>query len=38
MKRGTPRKNGSGGGVRLNRGGGGCSPTRAVGRGRNKKR
>lgn len=34
MKKGVPRKDGSGGGVRANRGRGGCSPTRSVGKGR----
>ena len=34
IMKGTPRKNGSGKGVRANKGRGGCSPTRSVGKGR----
>lgn len=37
MPKGVPKRDGSGGGVRGNRGRGGCSPTRKVGQGRNKK-
>jgi len=34
MANGVPRKDGSGGGVRANKGRGGCSPTQKVGKGR----
>lgn len=34
MPRGIPRRNGSGRGVRANRGRGGCKQTRNIGRGR----
>jgi len=34
MAKGTPKRNGSGGGSRNNRGRGGCSTTRRTGRGR----
>lgn len=33
-KKGVPKQNGSGGGVRANRGRGGCKTTRAKGRGK----
>jgi len=33
-RKGVPRRDGSGGGRRLNRGRGGCVPTRQTGRGR----
>jgi len=33
-KKGTPKRDGSGGGVRANRGRGGCATTETVGRGR----
>jgi len=33
MRKGVPKQNGSGRGVRLNRGRGGCKTTRQVGRG-----
>ena len=36
--KGIPRRDGSGKGVRANRGRGGCSPTKAVGKGSNKRR
>jgi len=36
MPKGTPRKDGSGGGNRGNRGRGGCGTTRTTGQGRNK--
>jgi len=35
-KKGTPKKDGSGGGTRKNRGRGGCKPTRGTGKGRNR--
>lgn len=35
-KKGVPKKDGSGRGVRANRGRGGCAATRKTGRGRNK--
>ena len=35
-KRGIPKRDGSGGGVRKNRGRGGCKTTRKIGRGRNR--
>jgi hypothetical protein len=35
--KGVPKKDGSGRGVRANRGRGGCKTTRKVGRGRNRK-
>jgi len=38
MAKGVPRRNGSGRGVRANRGRGGCKTTRTTGRGRNRKR
>lgn len=38
MPRGIPRRNGSGGGVRANRGRGGCRTTRNVGKGKRKVR
>ena len=38
MRKGVPRRDGSGRGVRANRGGGGCAKTRRTGRGRNRKR
>ena len=31
-KKGIPKRDGSGGGVRANRGRGGCKPTRSVGK------
>ena len=34
--KGTPKRNGSGRGVRANRGRGGCKSTRSTGRGRNR--
>jgi len=34
MKKGTPKRNGSGKGVRANRGRGGCKATSSKGRGR----
>jgi len=34
MPKGIPKRDGSGGGRRLNRGRGGCATTRATGRGR----
>lgn len=34
MKKGTPKRDGSGGGQRLNRGRGGCSQTQSKGKGR----
>lgn len=33
-KKGTPKRDGSGGGDRGNRGRGGCNPTRKTGRGK----
>ena len=36
MAKGTPKRNGSGRGVRANRGRGGCATTRTTGRGRRK--
>ena len=36
MTKGKPKRDGSGRGVRANRGRGGCLPTRAKGRGRNR--
>ena len=36
-RKSSPRRDGSGGGQRLNRGRGGCSSTRKRGRGRNQK-
>lgn len=33
-KKGKPKRNGSGKGVRLNQGRGGCKPTRSKGRGK----
>lgn len=35
-KKGVPKKDGSGGGTRANRGRGGCKPTQQTGKGRNK--
>jgi len=35
-KAGTPKKDGSGKGIRANRGRGGCATTQKTGRGRNK--
>jgi len=35
-KKGTPKRDGSGKGIRANRGRGGCTTTRSIGRGRNK--
>jgi len=35
MPKGTPKKDGSGGGNRTNRGRGGCGTTRSTGQGRN---
>jgi len=37
MAKGVPRRDGSGGGTRDNRGRGGCSKTRSTGRGRNRR-
>jgi len=37
MSKGTPRKDGSGGGVRANRGSGGCKTTRKTGQGKNRR-
>jgi len=37
-KKGVPKRDGSGGGTRKNRGRGGCTPTRKTGRGSNRKR
>ena len=37
-KRGVPKRDGSGRGVRANRGRGGCKKTRSVGRGRNRRK
>lgn len=37
MAKGTPKRDGSGKGVRANRGRGGCSPTRNNGKGSNRK-
>lgn len=34
MPKGVPKRNGSGKGVRANRGRGGCKTTRSIGRGR----
>ena len=34
MPRNVPRRNGSGGGIRANRGRGGCRVTRRIGKGR----
>ena len=36
-KKGVPKKDGSGQGKRLNRGRGGCSPTKQTGQGSNRK-
>ena len=36
-KKGTPKRDGSGGGNRGNRGRGGCSPTQGKGKGSNRK-
>lgn len=36
MSKGTPRKDGSGRGVRDNRGRGGCNSTKSEGKGRNR--
>ena len=36
IKKGTPKKDGSGKGTRQNQGRGGCKPTRTVGVGKNK--
>ena len=36
-KKGTPKGDGSGEGKRVNRGRGGCKPTKATGKGKNKK-
>lgn len=38
MKKGTPRRNGSGKGARANRGRGGCVPTKTTGKGRNRRK
>jgi hypothetical protein len=38
MARGVPRRDGSGMGIRANKGRGGCSPTQSIGRGRNQMR
>ena len=38
MAKGVPKRDGSGRGVRANRGRGGCKTTRTTGRGRNRKR
>ena len=35
-KKGTPKKDGSGGGSRKNQGRGGCATTKSTGQGRNK--
>ena len=37
-KKGVPKRNGSGRGVRANRGRGGCTTSQTAGRGRNKRR
>jgi len=37
MKKGTPKRDGSGKGTRANRGRGGCQQTRSKGRGRNRR-
>lgn len=37
MKKGTPKRDGSGRGMRANQGRGGCQTTRKSGRGRNRK-
>jgi len=37
MAKGIPKRDGSGKGVRANRGRGGCSPTRNVGKGSNRR-
>jgi len=37
MAKGIPKRNGSSGGVRANRGRGGCTPTRKVGKGSNRR-
>jgi len=36
-KKGVPKRDGSGKGLRLNRGRGGCKSTRKIGKGRNRK-
>jgi len=36
IKKGTPKRDGSGKGTRQNQGRGACKPTRSTGRGRNK--
>jgi len=38
MKKGTPKRDGSGQGTRKNKGRGGCKTTKATGQGRNKRR
>ena len=38
MRKGVPRRNGSGGGTRANRGRGGCATTRKSGQGNNRRR
>lgn len=37
MKKGVPKHNGTGGGIRANQGRGGCAVTRPRGRGRNRR-
>ena len=37
MAKGRPKRDGSGRGVRANRGRGGCKPTRSKGQGRNRR-
>jgi len=37
MAKGVPKRDGSGRGVRANRGRGGCTSTRSIGRGRNRR-
>ena len=37
MPKGIPRKDGSGRGIRANRGRGGCSKTQRIGKGRNRR-
>lgn len=36
-KKGVPKRNGSGKGIRANKGRGGCKTTRSTGRGRNRR-
>ena len=38
MKKGVPKRDGSGRGVRANRGRGGCAPTKTTGKGRNRRK